>query len=182
MAAKTLEKAASVLTSSNSKTKVKSEDLNISASFRIQGIAEDPDKTIDQDLVPTTGKVKNILQSFNVNTEITSRKRLGKFDKTRIKPRTLLVTVRNEYDKKLIMAKSVENREVLTEESIYFLPALSKADVIKENQVLKKRRELLDEGVPREKLKIRNFELFNDGKKVAMDGTEFPPRSKVHFD
>ena len=180
--AKTLEKAASVVTSSNSKTKVKSEDINISASFRIQGIAEDPDKTVDENLVPTTEKVKKILQSFNVNTEITSMKRLGKFDKTRIKPRTLLVTVRIEYDKKLIMAKSVENREVLTEESIYFLPALSKADVIKENQVLKKRRELLDEGVPREKLKIRNFELFNDGKKVAMDANELPPRSKVHFD
>ena len=178
--AKTLEKAASVVTSSNSKT-MKSEDLNISTSFRIQGIAEDPEKTVDENLVPTTEKVKNILQSFNVNTEITPMKRLGKFDKTRIKPRTNLVTVRNEYDKKLIMAKSVENREVLTEESIYFLPALSKADVIKENQVLKNRRELLDEGVPREKLKIRNFELFNDGKKVAMDATELPPKEQSSF-
>ena len=179
--AKTLEKAASVVTSSNSKTKVKFEDLNISASFRIQGIAEDPEKTVDENLVPTTEKVKNILQSFNVDTEITSMKRLGKFDKTRIKPRTLLVTVRNEYDKKLIMAKSVENREVLTEEFIYFLPALTKADVIKENQVLKKRRELLDEGVPREKRKIRNFELFNDGKKVAMDATELPLKEQSSF-
>ena len=82
------------------------------------------------------------------------------------------------------MAKSVENREVSTEESIYFLPALSKADVIKENQMLKKRKELLDEGVPREKLKIGNFEFFNDGKKVAMDATKLPlpPKSKVHFD
>ena len=176
MTAKTLKKVASVVTSSNSKTKVKSVDLNISASFRIQGIAEDTEKTVDENLVPTTEKVKNILQSFNVNTEITSMKRLGKFDKTRIKPRTLFVTVRNEYDKKLIMAKSVENREILTDESTYFLPALSKADVIKENQVLKKKRELHDEGVPREKLKIRNFELFNDGKKVAMDATELPPK------
>ena len=176
--AKTLEKAASVVTSSNSKTKVKFEDLNISAGFRIQGIAEDPEKTVDDNLVPTTEKVKIILQSFNVNTEITSMKQLGKFEKTRIKPKTLHVTVRNEYDKKLIMAKSVENRKVLTEESIYFLPALSKADVIKENQVLKKRRELLDEGVPRVKLKTRSFELFNDGKKVAMDATELPPPPK----
>ena len=88
---KTLEKAASVVNSSNSKTKVESEDLNISASFRIQGIAEDPEKTVDENLVPTTEKVKNILQSFKVNTEITSMKRLGKFDKTRIKPRPFLL-------------------------------------------------------------------------------------------
>ena len=179
--AKTLEKAASVVTSSNSKTKVKSEDLNFSLSFRIQGIAEDPEKTVDENLVPTTEKVKNILQSFNVITEITSMKRLGKFDKLGINTRTLLVTVRNEYDKKLIMAKSVENREFLTEESIDFLPALSKAEVIKENQVLKKRRELLHEGIPREKLKIRNFELFNDGKKVAMDAAELPPPQEAKF-
>ena len=71
VAAKTLQKAASVVTSSNTKTKLKSEDLNLSASFRIQGIAEDPEKTVDENLVPTTEKVKNILQSFNVNTEIT---------------------------------------------------------------------------------------------------------------
>ena len=66
--AKTLEKAASVVSSSNSTTNVKSEDLNISASFRIQGIAEDPEKTVDENLVPRTEEVKNILQSFNVNT------------------------------------------------------------------------------------------------------------------
>ena len=33
------------------------------------------------------------------------------------------------------------------------LPALTRDDALKENQMLKKRRELLDGGVPKEKLK-----------------------------
>ena len=34
--------------------------------------------------------------------------------------------------------------------------------------VLKKRKELLEENVPRDKLNIRNLELFNDGEKVDL--------------
>ena len=37
---------------------------------------------------------------------------------------------------------------------------------------LKRRRELLDEGVPKEKIKIRNFELFNDGKKEMIEAEQ----------
>ena len=91
--------------------------------------------------------------------------------------RNAAVTVRNEYDKKLIMTESMENRENSTNESIYFIPALPKADVFKENQVMKKRRELQEEGVPLEKLKFCNFKLFNDGKKVEIDGNA-PPKKQ----
>ena len=49
------------------------------------------------------------------------------------------------------------------------LPALTRDDALKDNKMLKKRRELLDGGVPREKLKIRNLEIYNDGLKVQLD-------------
>ena len=49
---------------------------------------------------------------------------------------------------------------------MFILPTLSKEDAIKENLFRKKRRELLEENVPRNKLKIGNLELFNDGKKL----------------
>ena len=51
---------------------------------------------------------------------------------------------------------------------MFILPTLSKEVAIKENVCLKKRRELLEEIVPGDKLKIRNLELFNDGKKVDL--------------
>ena len=63
MTAKTLEKSASVVTSSDTKQKMKS-DLNLPSSFRIQEIAEDPEKTVDENLVPTTEKVKNAWESL----------------------------------------------------------------------------------------------------------------------
>ena len=68
----------------------------------------------------------------------------------------------------MVLAKAHKKRTALTEKGVFILPALSKEDAIKENLCLKKRRELLEENVPRDKLKIRNLELFNDGKKVDL--------------
>ena len=64
-----------------------------------------------------------------------------------------------------MLAKSFEKRDELRDEEIYLLPALSKEDARKENICLKRRTELLNEGNPKEKIKIRNFELFNNGEK-----------------
>ena len=168
---KMLKKDASAITSSDTIPTVKLEDLNIPSRLRIQVVAEIPEKIVDANIVPTTEKIKNILQSFKVNTEVTLMKQLGQLDKTRVKPRILLVTVRNEYDKNLIMAKSVENLKNFTNKTIYFLHTLTKADVFKENQLLllKKKRDILEEVFPREKLKIRNFKIFNTVKKKGRD-------------
>ena len=51
---------------------------------------------------------------------------------------------------------------------VFILPGLSNEDALKENLILKIRRELLDQGVLAEKLKICNLELFNEGKKVEI--------------
>ena len=51
---------------------------------------------------------------------------------------------------------------------MFILPALLKEDAIKENLCLKKRRELLQENVPRDKPKNRKLELFKDVKKVDL--------------
>ena len=71
-----------------------------------------------------------------------------------------------------MLAKSFEKRDQLRDEETYRLPALSKEDARKENLCLKRRRELLDEGVPMEKIKIRNFELFNDGKREMIEAEQ----------
>ena len=131
-------------------------DHNINQSFRIQG-------------VPTNDEVNEILDIIGVKPKIIELKRLGKFDRNRMKPKKLLVTVPSEHEARLVLAKSREKREQLVEKEVYLLPALTKESAIKENEILKKRRQLLDEGVPRKKLKIRNLELFNDGVKVTID-------------
>ena len=72
----------------------------------------------------------------------------------------------------MVLAKSFEKRDELRDEEIYLLPALSKEDARKENICLKRRRELLNEGNPKEKIKIRNFELFNNGKKEMTEAKQ----------
>ena len=110
-------------------------------------------------------RLQGVLNRIGVTIQISELKRLGKFSNTRKKPRTLFLTLPTEHDARLVLAKAHEKRTALTEKCVFILPALSKEDAIKENLCLKKPREILEENVPRDKLKIRNLELFNDGKK-----------------
>ena len=123
---------------------------NVAKSFRIQGIKEDPGKTRQENLVPASEEVLQVLNDIGVKQpQMQEIKRLGKFDKERKNPRTPLVTVVTEYEPRLVLAKSVEKRLELIERGIFITTALSKEDARKENLCLKKRRQLLDEGVPK---------------------------------
>ena len=82
---------------------------------------------------------------------VTEMQRLGKIRNDRKKPRALLVTLANEHEARITLAKSREFRKNLVERNIHIPPALTRDDALKENQMLKKRRELLDGGVPKEK-------------------------------
>ena len=122
-----------------------------------------------KNFVPTNDEVNNLLNSIGANAHVTEIQRLGKFRNDRKKPRAVLVTLANDHETRITLAKNGEFRNSLVERNIYMLPALSRDDALKENQMLKKRRELLDGGVPTEKLKIRNLELYNDEVKVQLD-------------
>ena len=63
--------------------------------------------------------------------------------------------------------------------NIFLSRAPSKEDSIKENLCLKRRREMLEEGVPREKLKVRNLELIHDGAKVQLNQTSQPEQENA---
>ena len=137
--------------------------------FRIQAISEDPEKSRNENLIPTNEKVNEVLKCLGVNPQVFEMNRLGKFNKDRTKPRTLLVTLATSHEVRLVLAKSVERRNELKLQNVFISQALSKDEAIKESLCLKKRRELLEEGVPREKLTIRNFELFNNEVKVELE-------------
>ena len=55
--------------------------------------------------------------------------------------------------------------------NIYILQALTKEEAFKENESLKKRREVIQIGVARSTLKIGNFELFQDDGKIEITPT-----------
>ena len=90
-------------------------------------------------------------------------KRLGKFSKKRAKPRTILVTVSTEHEAIMVLAKNFENRDQLVDKNVHLTYALTNEEALNKNLCLKRRRELLNDGVPREKLKIGNFKVDLQG-------------------
>ena len=147
---------------------------NIHQSFRIQGIREDPAKSKAENLVPTCDEVNKMMDTLGLQPkpQIVEMKRMGKFDNARTKPRPLLVTLSTEHEVSLLLATARRKRDELSKANLYLLPALSREDAIRENQILKKRRELINNGVEREKLSVRNLELFLDGEKVEVSSTD----------
>ena len=99
--------------------------------------------------------------TIGVKPKIVQFKSLGTFNKERKKPRTLLVTLENPAAVNLVIAKSTEKRDKMKEMNIFLSHALSKEDSIKENLCLKRRRKMLEEGVPREKLKKKETLSFS---------------------
>ena len=81
----------------------------------------------------------------------------------------LMLSLSSEHDARLVLAKAFKRRHDLKDKGIFVLPALSKEESATENLCVKKRRQLLEQNVPREKLKIRNLEFYNDGFKVAIE-------------
>ena len=124
---------------------------NISSSLRLNGIPEDLDEKKYEKLVPTTEKFNEILTKTGVETKVKELRRLGKFDKDRKKSRTVLVTFNTEHEARLVLAKSYEKRTELQDENIFLMPMMSREDALKENLCLKKRRELINNGIPPDK-------------------------------
>ena len=141
---------------------------NILKTFRIQGIPEDLEKTIDENLISLHENIKDIFDAIEVNTTVENVRRLGRFDKKRSKARSVLVTVPNCWDTRRILAKAREKWKLLSDRGFYVLQSLIKAESEKENMCLKKSREMIENGTPATELKIRNFELLHNGTKVYL--------------
>ena len=67
-----------------------------------------------------------------------------------------------------------ENHEAVYEKQLFVLSALSKGEDVKENQSFKKRRQMVDAAVPREKLKIV-LELYNGDVKLDLSNDPTQP-------
>ena len=78
-----------------------------------------------------------------------------------------IVKLSTECEARLAFARTPEKRKKLFEQKLFILAALSKEDALKKLCLIN-RRELSDEGVPAEKLKVRSLELYNEGVRVII--------------
>ena len=141
---------------------------NVKSSFRVRGLPEDLTKNKEENALLANEQPKEVLTEIGVDVKIERLQRLGKIAKERPTPRNVIVILSNDWDVRYVLAKSAENRKRMKEMGIHILPALSAEDAKRENMCLKKRRELLNNGITASQLKIRNIELFQDGVVVHL--------------
>ena len=68
-------------------------DHKVSESFRVQGVAEDPEKVKAENLLTTTQKVNEVLNPFAERPNIVDSKSLGKLDQKKSKTVELVYNV-----------------------------------------------------------------------------------------
>ena len=137
-------------------------------------------------MIKTNTEVGNLLKELGVNAEIVHLRRLGSLEKfkeksesnslnieshatsEKVAPRVVMVEIKNNWDVRLILARAGTAWDTLAKRNIYIRKALTREEIAKENACLKKRRELIAQGVSRQKLKIKNFQLFSGDDLVAL--------------
>ena len=92
--------------------------------------------------------------------------RLGKFAED--KKRLILVTFNSVWDARLCLSKAIENKFFETNQML-IVRALPSEEQAIEKALFKKRFELVESGIDRCQLKIRNLKFYNNGQLVALD-------------
>lgn len=142
--------------------------------FRIDGIKEarpDPEDTSrtkqSKILEHEANEVTRILAHLDENPNITDIKRLGQFKPEGGRARTVLVTVSSPWDTRKILSKAPKLKSY--DQMIFISAALTKEEYEKERLLLKKRRELINNGILQRDLRIIDLNLYLRGKIVPVD-------------
>ena len=134
---------------------------------KIVGIQESEKKFTDARQFDDKTSIENILGKLEIkNANVADCFRAGKYDKTRNRP--LIVSFSSIWDARLIRSKAIE-RKLYQSDSILILNELSPADRAVEKQLLAKRHEVIQTGVDKSRIKIRNLKLYVDGIETKCD-------------
>ena len=113
-------------------------------------------RTNVQKLTNTRKELNEVLNFLEGTPPIESLRRLGKTrPDDNARPRTLLLTLKSDWDARKILSKSNKLKDYAGR-TIYLSRGLTD-DEINKNKILRKRREFIEKGVVRSKIKIRSF-------------------------
>ena len=116
-----------------------------------------PDKAFKKEME----KVESVFEfRAGKKCNVKSLKRVGQFKDLSPKPRNLIVQVNNEACRTLLLKASRELKNYLELLGpVYLSKVLTIEELKTENESLRMRKVKIDQGVPREKLRIRNLKL-----------------------
>ena len=134
-------------------------------SIRISGLKEEKQNSFieryDKDII----SVKTLLNQLNVTEAIINDcARVGKFVENSPTHRKLIVRFNSVWHVRKIIANAHKLKD--NPDKIFISPDLSDNDRIIEKNLLKKRWELIQSGVNRKDLKIRNLKLYQNDVEV----------------
>ena len=140
---------------------VKAFESKVAEPRGLRGIPEmsgiPPDKAFKKDME----KVESFFEFLaGKNCNVKSLKRVGQFKDLSPKPRTLIVQVANEACRTLLLqaSRELKNHRELSG-PVFLSKELTIEELKTENESLRTRKVNIDQGVPREKLRIRNLKL-----------------------
>ena len=111
-------------------------------------------------------EIENILKFLNVGSNIEECRRIGTFNKN--KDKTIIVKLSNDWNRKLLLLSFGKLRNY--DKKVYLSRELSKEEELLENDLLKRRREYIESGIPRNKVKVQNLKLLHyDDQSNAWD-------------
>ena len=88
---------------------------NVKSSFRVCGFPEDLTKNKEENALLANERLKEVMTKMRVDVKIERLQRLGKFAKERPTPRNVIVTLSNDWDVRIVLAKSAENGKKMKE-------------------------------------------------------------------
>ena len=174
--AKEAEAQNSVKTSGTNIPKKPLEELD---GIRIRGIKECADKKPMNRQNYDYMKVQKVLTHLNVSTEINDIIRLGKYDEN--KTRTILIKIPNPWQRRKIFLSAREFKTFDTPILLSRQLTCEEADL--ENKALKRRREMIQEGIESKNLRINDSILYQRSQAHGLKSdsltqqvrTDYPP-------
>ena len=135
--------------------------------IRLRGIEELKSKDSRERYEHDLEEVNKLFAFLTKNAKITDLKRLGKFEEDNTKPRTIIVKLSNECQKRLILVSLSKLKNY--DKTVYVSKELNPNELQAENKLLKQRRELIDNGTQPSNLRIRELKLYK------FDGCNWTP-------
>ena len=147
--------------------------LQTSSQVRIDGIEETTPGSNMSDTNHLDSKVREVFNHLGIETNTSFIERIGKPRRapkreqpSPQRPRTALVTVSTSWDAKRILDRADLLKDFKSR--VYISAALTKQEEEIENELLKKKRELIKNGEKKDNIRIRNLKLFVNDTEIKL--------------
>ena len=126
--------------------------------------------TQDEILSHDSYEIEKVLNHLGEETNcIADLKRLGKFDKDKKRPRTILLRLNNTWTARKLLAKAKQLKNFEGATKVFISKSLNKEEQKIENKLLMKRRELINDGTTTKDIHIIGLKLYVNGHETKID-------------